>query len=449
MTVIDALRRELGESAVLAGDAIGARHRSDASETGTSLPLALVRPRTTDDVSAVLRLCHEAGVPVLAQGGMTGLAGAGNPQGDEIAISLDLLRGIEEIDAQAATMTVKAGTPLEDCQRAAEEAGLFLALDLGSRGSCQIGGNLSTNAGGIRVIRYGMAREQVLGLEAVLADGTVISNMNKMLKNNAGYDLKHLFIGTEGTLGIITRAVLRLHPPPGDITTALCALASYDDVVTLLRQAQGKLGGIVAYEALWREYFTFTSEALGHRFFDAPHPFWVIVESVSGRDATEDFLGQCLEDGLIGDAVIAENAQQARNMWAVREGMALGRLPHLVTFDVSLPIARIGAFADVCEQAIRGRWPEAHIFFFGHIGDSNLHLCVSAPYGPGEDAHTLDGIVYGVLRDFGGSVSAEHGIGTLKRDYLEYSRTPEEIALMRRLKQALDPRGLLNPGKVI
>ncbi|MCA8930697.1 MAG: FAD-binding oxidoreductase, partial [Alphaproteobacteria bacterium] len=186
------------------------------------------------------RLCNASGTPVIVQGGMTGLAGGASPSGNEIAISLDLLRGIEEVDIQAATMTVRAGTPLEECQKAAEDAGLFLALDLGSRGSCQIGGNLSTNAGGIRVIRYGMAREQVLGLEAVQADGTVLSNLNKMLKNNAGFDLKQLFIGSEGTLGIITRAVLRLHPPPGEIQTVLCALESYNDVVTFLRRAQGE-----------------------------------------------------------------------------------------------------------------------------------------------------------------------------------------------------------------
>lgn len=448
MSLIGDLGKLLGAGGLLTGESIGARHASDASETGGTPPLAVVRPRSTEEVSAILRLCNLAGAAVVPQGGMTGLAGAANPLGGEIALSLERMRGIEEIDTEAATMTVKAGTPLEECQKAVSEAGLFLALDLGARGSANIGGNLATNAGGIRVIRYGMAREQVLGLEAVLADGTVISNLNKMLKNNAGYDLKQLFIGTEGTLGVITRAVLRLHPPPGAITTVLCALQSYDDVVRLLRRAQGELGGIVAYEALWREYFTFTSTALGHRFFDGDHPFWVILETVSAQELAETFLGTCLEDGLIADAVPAGSEAQARAMWAVREGMALGRLPHLVTFDVSLPIARIGDYAAVCEQAIRGRWPEAHIFFFGHIGDSNLHICVSAPYGPGETAHTLDEIVYGVVRDFGGSISAEHGIGTLKKDFLPCSRSPAEIGLMRALKTALDPKGLLNPGKV-
>lgn len=449
MTIIDEIRAALGSDAVLAGAEIGGAYVSDASETGRTQPRAVARPRTTDEVSNLLRLCHAAGATVVAQGGMTGLAGAANPTASDIVLSLERMRGIEEIDTQAATMTVLAGTPLEACQRAAEEHGLFLALDLGARGSCQIGGNLSTNAGGNRVIRYGMAREQVLGIEAVLADGTILTNMNKMLKNNAGYDLKQLFIGSEGTLGIITRAVLRLHPPPGAITTTLCALNSYDAVVAFLRRAQAQLGGIVAYEALWQEYFTFTATAQGHRFFDGDHPFWVIIETVSPRADAEVFLATCLEDQLIADAVMAESHEQARRMWEVREGLVIGQLPDLVTFDVSLPIADIGRYAIACEPAIRNRWPTAHVFFFGHIGDSNIHLCVSAPYGPDENAHTLDGIVYGVLRPFGGSVSAEHGIGTLKRDFLHYSRSPAEIDVMRRLKAMLDPKGILNPGKVI
>jgi FAD/FMN-containing dehydrogenase len=283
----------------------------------------------------------------------------------------------------------------------------------------------------------------------VLADGTILSSMNRMLKNNAGYDLKHLFIGSEGTLGIITRAVLRLHPPPGEITTALCAVASYEDVVALLRRAQGSLGGIVAYEAMWRDYFAFNASALKLRFFAAEHPFCVILESTSGADAIETFLAACLEDGLIADALVARSAREAREFWSVREGHPIETLPNLLNFDVSLPIGRIGDYAVACTTALRKRWPAAHVSFYGHVGDSNVHICVSAPYAPGEDMHDVDDIVYGVLGNYAGSISAEHGIGTLKRDYLHLSRSPEELALMRALKQALDPKGILNPGKVI
>ncbi len=449
MTVLDDLRKALGDSAVREGAAMGARPGSDMSLTGTALPRALIRPRNTEEVATALKLCNEAGVPVIAQGGMTGLAGGANPTGNEIAISLELLRGIEEVDTASATMMVKAGTPLEECQRAAADAGLFLALDLGSRGSCTIGGNLSTNAGGIRVIRYGMAREQVLGLEAVLADGTIISSMNRMLKNNAGYDLKQLFIGSEGTLGLITRAVLRLHPPPGDITTTLCAVESYEQVVALLRRAQSALGGIVAFEAMWLDYFKFNADALKLRFFEADHPFWVIVESTMGTEAIEAFLAQSLEDGLITDALIARSHAQSRDIWSVREGHPIEALPNLLNFDVSLPIGRIGTYAEACTTALKQRWPQSHVSFYGHVGDSNVHICVSVDYAPGEDMHSVDDIVYGVLGQYHGSISAEHGIGTLKRPYLHLSRSSAELALMKGLKQALDPKGILNPGKVI
>ena len=449
MSLSASLRALLGESAVLEGEAIGAAAASDMSYTGTTPPAMLIRPRTVSQLAEAMKLCHAAGVPVIAQGGMTGLAGGANPAGGEIAVSLALLRGVEEVDTASATMVVKAGTPLEECQKAAADHGLFLALDLGSRGSCQIGGNLSTNAGGIRVIRYGMAREQVLGLEAVLADGTIVSSMNRMLKNNAGYDLKHLFIGSEGTLGIITRAVLRLHPPPGDITTMLCAVSTYEHAVTLLRRSQSQLGGVVAFEAMWQDYFAFNADALKLAFFDITHPFSIILESNAPREAVEAFLAACLEDGLISDALIATSHAQAREMWSVREGHPIEALPNLLNFDVSLPIGRIGDYAEACTSALKARWPEAYVSFYGHVGDSNVHICVSTLYGPGEDMHSVDEIVYGVLSHYHGSISAEHGVGTLKRPYLHLSRAPEELALMRRLKQALDPKGILNPGKVI
>ncbi|MFM8745758.1 MAG: FAD-binding oxidoreductase [Aestuariivirga sp.] len=449
MTLTDRLRAEFGESALLMGADIGSRYCSDMSGLGKSPPALVIRPRSTAEVSRVLRLCNEASAPVIVQGGLTGLAGGAAPLGNEIAISLELMRGIEEVDTAAATMVVKAGTPLAECQAAAAEHGLFLALDLGSRGSCQIGGNLATNAGGIRVIRYGMMREQVLGLEAVLADGTVVSSMNRMLKNNAGYDLKQLFIGSEGTLGIITRAVLRLHPPPGDIVTALCAVESYPQVVALLRRAQTGLGGVMAFEAMWKDYFAFNTAALRLRFFNEEHPFCVILESSSGAGATEAFLAGCLSEGLIADALVAHSQAQERDIWSVREGYPIETLPNLLNFDVSLPIGMIGDYAEACTAALHKRWPAAHVSFYGHVGDSNVHICVSADYGPGESMHDVDEIVYRVLGGYQGSISAEHGIGTLKRPYLHLSRTPEELALMRRLKHALDPRGILNPGKVI
>lgn len=457
--IIAALRAALGAGAVLTGAAIGAKHKGDMSGTGRHLPLALIRPRSVAEIATALRLCHEHGIAVVPQGGLTGLAGGANPGPGEIALSLDLLSGIEEVDAQAGTITVLAGTPLERAQAAAAEAGFLLPLDLGSRGSAQVGGNVATNAGGNRVIRYGMARALVLGLEVVLADGTVLTHLNKMLKNNAGFDLKQLFIGSEGTLGIITRVVLRLKPQPRSTSTAFCAARDFPAVLALLRQAEEVLGGPSAFEVMWADFYRFvTAHPMTKAQPLAPdHGYYILIEH-QGNDVEADparfeaFLGAALESGGILDAVIAQNERDAQAFWRVREGLSLDTLPHLVNFDVSLPIGRIDAFVTACRQRLDARWQltgNNHAVFFGHIGDSNLHICVSVGYGAGEGMHDVDEIVYATVRDFAGSVSAEHGIGTLKRDYLGHSRSAAEIAVMHRLKTALDPKGILNPGKVI
>jgi FAD/FMN-containing dehydrogenase len=454
--VIGDLRAALGDGAVLTGRDIGPKHRSDMSMTGRSLPKALLRPRNTADVAAALRICHQHEQSVVPQGGLTGLAGGANAGADEIALSLDLLSGVEELDREAATLTVLAGTPLERAQAAAADAGFLLPLDLGSRGTAQVGGNLSTNAGGNRVIRYGMARAQVLGLEAVLADGTIVSSLNKMLKNNAGFDLKQLFIGSEGTLGIITRVVFRLQPLPRVTSTAFCALESFQAVLALLQKAERDLGGPSAFEVMWPEFYRFVT---GHKMTNARpfaqvHPFNVLIEH-QGLDTEndparfQDFLEAALDEGVLRDAVVAQNEKEAQSFWRVREGYALDTLPAIVNFDVSLAIGRIGAFVDACRVQLSNRWPEGQFFFYGHIGDSNLHITTCVDYRPGEGMHDVDEIVYRTVRDFAGSVSAEHGIGSLKRDYLGYSRTAEEIDVMRRIKTALDPKGILNPGKVL
>ncbi|WEX89822.1 FAD-binding oxidoreductase [Sinorhizobium garamanticum] len=454
MSVIEDLIRSLGE-AVLTGDRIAERHRSDASLTGRNLPSAVVRPASTAEVATALSICNAHRQSVVPQGGMTGLAGGANPNTGDVVISMERLSGIEEIDAAAATMTVLAGTPLEVAQRAAEEAGFLLPIDLGARGSCQIGGNLATNAGGIRVIRNGVARDNVLGIEVVLADGTVVSSLNKMIKNNTGYDLRQFFIGSEGTLGIITRAVLRLRPLPAGRLTALCALDGYADVIALLKRAQRELSGLSAFEAMWESYFRFNCEAEGRQFFETSPVFAAIVEQdVHGldgeREQFEAFLGQVLEDGLIGDALIAQSEKEAQAFWRVREGHAMDRLlPSLVNLDVSLPIGDIGRFAEECGRALSTLFPSAHVSFFGHVGDSNLHIAFSVPDADQETAHQVDAVVYPLVAAHHGSISAEHGIGTLKRDFLDRSRSQAEFEVMRRIKDALDPNGILNPGKVL
>jgi FAD/FMN-containing dehydrogenase len=453
--IVDDLISALGADVVAAGKDVDRRYWCDWSAIDPARPLGLIRPRSASEVSTALRICHAAGQTVVPQGGLTGLAGGATPRAADIVISLERLSGVEEIDGAAATMTLGAGTILEAAQRAAEEAGFLLALDLGARGSCQIGGNLSTNAGGNRVIRYGMAREQVLGLEAVLADGTIVTSLNKMLKNNAGYDIKQLFIGAEGTLGIIARATLRLHAKPRSSATAFCALATYPAVIALLRRAQSELGGVSAFEVMWRDFYGFVANHPTSKQKPLPdhHPFYVLIE-FSGSDPAADpgrfesMLGQVMAEGGIVDAVVAQSEQAARDFWLIREGHAIDTMPLVINFDVSLPIGEIDDFVERCRAGLQARWPGSHNLFYGHIGDSNLHISVMiAGEGP-EVMHAVDAVVYEAVRAMKGSVSAEHGIGTLKRAYLAYSRTPAELAVMRLVKQALDPKGILNPGKL-
>ena len=452
---VEALRSQ-GHS-LMAGDGVGERYSVDFTAENACMPAAVARPGSTAEVSQILRTCYERGQPVVVQGGMTGLAGGATPQAGELALSLERLSGIEELDSAAMTITAWAGTPLQAIQEAALDAGFHLPLDFGARGSCHIGGAIATNAGGNQVIRFGMTRNLVLGLEAVLADGTVISSLNKMLKNNAGYDLKQLFVGTEGTLGVITRAVLRLYPKLESTCTALCAVRSFDQAVALLRRLQGKLGGSVsAYEVMWSPYF---DRVIGHSDalrspFGESYPIYALVEAEGSDQETdsrrfEEVLGETLENELIDDAAIAQSEKDRQSFWNIRDGVAevtADLLPY-ASLDVSMDIAEMAEFLDEFDTELKEALPDAINLVFGHIGDNNLHLFVSTRREG--DLDTIFDIGYRLTGAHGGSVSAEHGIGVLKRDYLHLSRSPEELELMRRLKNALDPRGILNPGRVI
>jgi len=440
------------------GADIPERHLHDwmeAAAPGTAL--ALARPRSTEEVGALLRACHRLRLPVVPQGGLTGLAGGAVPVPGCVLLSLERMCGVEEIDAAACTATVLAGTPLETVQQAAWEAGLFFPLDLGARGSCTIGGNLSTNAGGNRVLRYGMARDLVLGLEAVLADGSVVGNLNKMLKNNTGYDLKQLFVGSEGTLGVITRAVLRLHPQPRSTCTALCAVAGYDGVLELLRHVRSGLGSTLsAFEMMWPDFYGLVTRRVAGLAAPLPHGHgaYVLVESMGSDPAHdqahfEQVLGEALEAGVVADAVIAQSGDETRALWRVRD--ASGELrrvfwPH-TGFDVSIAAGQIGAFVEDCCDRLRRRWPGLETVFFGHVGDANIHIGVRISEGE-QPVAQIEELVYGCVGDWRGSISAEHGIGTLKRAHLHLSRSKNELAIMGLLKRALDPQGILNPGKV-
>lgn len=452
----------LDPAGLQAGDAIETRFRKDWYAPLDPLPpIAVARPRSTAEVSAVLAICNRYRQAVVPQGGLTGLAGAATPAAGELVLSLERMRGVEEIDTQAGTMTVMAGTTLQAAQDAARAAEWLFPVDLGARGSCQIGGNIATNAGGNRVIRYGMMRDQVLGLEAVLADGTVVSSLNKMQKNNAGYDLRQLFIGSEGTLGVITRAVLRLAPLPGCTQTALCALRSYDDVVALLRHAQRRLSGRVsAFEAMWADFYELvTTRVPGVRApLPAGAPFYVLLD-LQGNDAGQDgaafesMLEAAMEAGLITDAAVAASEKEAASFWKLRDAVA--EFPVMwapnAAYDVSVPIGQIGRFAESLRAAVLARWPHAELVNFGHVGDSNLHISVYLPGCTADDfpEHEISEVLYPKVREFDGSISAEHGIGTHKKPFLGHSRTPEALALMRLIKRSLDPNNILCPGRVI
>ncbi|MEK9596770.1 MAG: FAD-binding oxidoreductase [Rhodospirillaceae bacterium] len=449
----------VGESGVLTGEAV----RERVAVWGTNQPMeakAIVRPSTADEVSAVLKLCHAEGQAVVPQGGMTGLVRGGMPNHQEIALSMERMNKIIEIDYDTATMTVETGVTLQTAQEAADAHGLMLPLDLGARGSATIGGNLSTNAGGNRVIRYGMMRDMVLGLEAVLADGTMLSSLHKILKNNTGYDLKQLFIGGEGTLGIVTKAVLRLRPKPLSQNTAFVAVDGFDNVTQLLRDLDGRLSGTLsAFEVLWSSAY----EILTGEFSQNSKPLplgpshFILIEALGGdpdsdQDRFESALGKAMEDGLVVDALIAQSEADRQSFWNVRDDIPAIRDAFRnggqVSFDVSVPISEMEDYLTTVEANLKARWPHAQFISFGHLGDSNLHL--GAHIGPETAAHhhDIEEIVFGPLQGRGGSISAEHGIGLLKREFLGLSRSPEEIAVMRAMKLALDPKNILNPGKI-
>jgi len=454
-----ALREALGADVVSLPHEFAGRKNSDSSRMPCEEPLALIRPRNTDHVATALRICHEHGQAVVTQGGLTGLAGGATFLGGEVALSLELMNGVESIDAVSASMTVLSGTPLQIVQEAADAAGFMFPLDLGARGSCTIGGNLATNAGGNRVIKYGMMRDQVLDMEAVLADGSIVGGLRKMIKNNTGYDLRNLLIGSEGTLAVITRAVLRLRPKPRAVSTAWCGLPNYDAVTTLLRRAQESLpAGVSAFEVMWPGYYDFVLSRLPELRapLEGKHAFYVLLESSGAdperqADAFEDFLSGMLEAGLISDAALASSESDAAAFWAIRDapGEYQRLIPGRVSFDVSFSIADVGVAAHRCEQQLRKHWPNATILIYGHLGDGNLHIVVQEPDWPRDTAPKVQAVVYGVTGEMGGSVSAEHGIGTKKLKVLALSRTPAELAAMRAIKAALDPLNILNPEKLL
>ena len=451
----------LGHDAVRSGDAIAERYLSDWSGAAPVLPIALVCPIDTAGVAQALSICHTHRVAVVPQGGLTGLAGGAVPVADGIALSLERMQTIEHIDSASATVTVQAGASLQTVQEAALALGLELGVDFGARGSAQIGGLLATNAGGNGVVQHGMAREQVLGLEVVLADGTVLPMLRPMCKNNTGYDLKHWFIGSEGTLGVITRALLSLSPAPQARATAMVALPHFSSAIALLRRLQADFPGtLAAYELMWSDFF---QTALGWYAMSSPfpesHPFYALIDVTGAKaetlaDLLQDSLAQAIEAGDVLDAVVAQSLAQAQTLWRIREATAeFPTKMNPLNFDVSLPLDQMDAYATECALELFQRWPGQRSLRFGHLGDGNLHLTTDLsslgtvkPMAQAE--REVEELVFGLLAKRAGSVSAEHGIGQHKKSYLKLSRSPAELGAMRAIKLALDPLCILNPGKI-
>jgi FAD/FMN-containing dehydrogenase len=458
MTLLSQLTDIVGADNCLRGPDIGPRYAQDLwGSDRKGDPRLVVRPGDTAEVSAVLKLCHELGQPVVPQGGMTGLVSGGVPSAGELVLSLERMNRVQEFDRSTRTMLVEAGCTLATVQDLATGDGLMFPLDVAPRTSCTIGGNIATNAGGLRVLLYGMMRELVLGLEVVLADGTIVDGLHKLVKNNAGQDLKQLFIGTEGTLGIVTRATLRLRPAPQCRFAAMCGVESLDAALDLLHRLQAALPGMVsAFEAVWdkayevllpvRDEITLPLEKV--------HPIAVLVE-VSGVDPEGDLdrlrraLAACTD--IIAESTVAATPDDVGLLWAARERIpkeVLSMQP-LFGFDISLPAGLLEDYLSEVHDELRGHWPDVRLLVFGHLGDGNVHIAVATGERTRERKPMVEAIVYGAVRRHQGSISAEHGIGFEKRPYLHYSRTAQEIALMWSLKRMLDPKGILNPGRIL
>jgi FAD/FMN-containing dehydrogenase len=427
----------------------------------------LLKPGSTQEVSAILALASETGTAVVPQTGNTGLVGGQTPRegGNDVIVSLERMNRIRDVDPVANVLVADGGAILADVQQAAEAVGRLFPLSLGSEGSCRIGGNLSTNAGGTAVLAYGNMRQLCLGLEVVLPTGEIWDGLRRLKKDNTGYDLRDLFIGAEGTLGIITGAVLKLYPQPAGHQVALAGLNSPEDALRLFERASNLCGpALTGFELMPRIGVEFTTRHIdGVRDpLSEPHPWYVLID-ISTSDAAEtaevmiqSLLEQGVEAGLVRDAVIASSVAQQKALWHMRESLSDAQKPEggSIKHDVSVPVSKIPAFMAEAGEAVLKAVPGARLCAFGHLGDGNIHYNISQPVGADKAAfigrwREVNEIVHGVVLAAGGSISAEHGIGQLKRDELAHIRSPIEMDLMYRIKRAFDPAGIMNPGKVV
>jgi FAD/FMN-containing dehydrogenase len=465
--ILARLKEITGEKGFLTDEVDMAPYLQERRELFAGRAAAVLRPSSVEEVSAIMRIAHEAGIAVVPQGGNTGLVGGQMPDqsGDAIVLSLSRMNQVRAIDAVNNTLTVDAGVTLAAAQEAAASGDRLFPLSLASEGTCQIGGVLSTNAGGTQVLRYGNARDLVLGLEVVLANGDIWNGLTGLRKDNTGYDLKQLFLGSEGTLGIITGAVLKLFPRPQAVSTAFAAVPDVASAVMLLRIADAVSGGQVStFELVPRIGIEFVTRHLEGASdpLPEPAPWYVLIEMTAGTKAArltevmEASLSEGFEQNLVSDAVIAQSEAQRADFWRLRESLSDvqraegGSIKH----DVSVSLSRIADFIEAATEAVSARLPGIRPVPFGHIGDGNVHFNLSQPEDMDKQAFLdlwdeMNAIVHGIVREMGGSISAEHGVGQLKRDEIAATKSPVEMEMMRTLKKAIDPKGILNPGKVV
>jgi len=464
--LLNALRTAVGAANVLVEGDLSA-YEQDWRRRYRGRALAVVRPGNTTEVAAVVKLCARHGAGLVPQGGNTGLVVGSVPDdsGSQVLLSLTRVNRVRGIDSANLTLTVEAGCVLQTVQEAAAAQGFLFPLSLAAEGSCTIGGNLATNAGGTQVLRYGNARELCLGLEVVTAQGEVWDGLAGLRKDNTGYDLRDLFIGSEGTLGVITAATLKLYPQPAARTTALASLPSLEAAVSLLQLAQSRLGaGLTGFEVMNRFSLALVRKHFPQLRQPLPEAEWTVLleqsdtESEShARSLFEGLLESAMENGLISDAAVAESIEQSRAMWHLRESIPLAQPEEgpNIKHDISIPVSRIPAFVAATDVALQVAHPGTRSVNFGHLGDGNLHYNLQAPVGVDgaaflrEHEHSVNTVVYDAVMAHGGSISAEHGVGSLKRDELAQRKSPVALQMMRAIKQALDPQGVMNPGRML
>ena len=457
--ILDILKDILTPHQILSGDQLKTRYHHIWRMHDGLKGIALVMPKSTQEVSKILAACNKAKVPVVIHGGLTNLVGGTETNGDEVVLSLEKMTTIIDVDKSSRSMTVEAGCILQSIHDSATEADLLFPLNFGAKGSAQIGGIVSTNAGGLRVMRYGMTRQLILGLEAVLADGTIISSLKTIIKDNSGYDLKQLFIGSEGTLGIVTKVVLKLVEPPTSRCSAMVAINDYKNVVKLLKHLEQNLGGrLTGYELMWDNYYNRVTSppALAKPPLDQGYKYYVLAECmgqnvITDQQHLEEAIQAAFTEGLIEDAVFAMNQSDLDWLWSIREDVnaAVSQFDYDQHFDISLPIPMIG---DIAEDMLRQLHELPYlqgVVTLGHIADGNIHFMVGKTIDTPEATHKINQIIYSPLKANGGSISAEHGIGLHKKGYLHHCRSESELALMKTLKEAMDPKGILNPGRIL